>query len=58
LCLVKCGGIGDALAALLRRKGIDEEVRRAHQTFVYSGGSLNGYQLIHEGLVDTAAKLR
>jgi hypothetical protein len=46
------------LAAWLRRKGIDEEVRRAHQTFVYSGGSLKGYQLIHEGLVDTAAKLR
>ena len=52
------GDIGDALAALFRGKGIEEQMRRADQALVHSGGGLDGQQLIHQGFVNSAAKLR
>ena len=58
MSLVKGGGIGDALAALFRGKGIDEEMRWADQALVHRGGGLESQQLIYQGIVNTAAKLR
>jgi len=57
LRFVPRGGIGHALAALFHRKGIDDEMGRADQTFVHRGRGLDGDQCIHEFLVDAAAKL-
>ena len=34
LCLVQCRGIGDALTTLLRRKGIDQQMRWADEPFL------------------------
>ena len=56
--LVQGGRIRNALAALFRGKGIDEEMRGADQALVHRGGGLESQQLIHEGVVQTAAKLR
>ncbi len=50
-------GIGDALAALLTRKGIDDEMGRADQTFIHGGGGLAGHELLPQRFVSTAAKL-
>jgi hypothetical protein len=58
LSLVQRGGIGDSLAALFRGKGIDQEVGRAHKALGHSGSGLEGHQLIPQGLVETASKLR
>jgi hypothetical protein len=57
LRLVQCGGIGDALAALFTRKGIDDEMGRADQTCVHCGRRLHGNQCIHERFVDMTTKL-
>ena len=54
---IQRGGIGDPLAALFTRKGIDDEMGRADQTFLHGGRGLDGDQLIHERLVNAAAKL-
>ena len=57
LCLIQRGGIGDPLAALLTREGIDDEMRGANKALFHRGSCLDGDQLIHERLVDTATKL-
>jgi hypothetical protein len=57
LRLVQSGRIRDALAALFRGKGIDEEMRWADQALVHRGGSLDSQQLIYQRGVHTAAKL-
>jgi len=57
LSLVKGGCIGDALAALFRGKGIDEEMRWADQSLVHRGGGLESQQLISQSGVHTASKL-
>jgi len=57
LSLIQRCGIGDALAALLTRKGIDDEMGRADETCIHGGGGLDGNELIHQRFVDTAAKL-
>ena len=58
MCLVQGGRLRDALAALFRGKGIDEEMRGADQALVHSRSGLEGQQLIHQGVVQTTAKLR
>lgn len=58
LCLVQGGCIRDALAALFSGKGIDEEMRGANQALVHSRSGLDSQQLIHQGVVQTTAKLR
>jgi hypothetical protein len=58
LSLVQGGRIRDALAALCRGKGIDEEMRGADQALAHRGGGLERQQLIHEGVIQTTAKLR
>ena len=55
--LVQCCGIGDALAALFTRKRVDDEMGRADQPCVHRGSGLDGNQFIHQGLVNTRAKL-
>src|SRR5712691_11492274 len=57
LCLIQRGGIGDPLAALLTREGIADEMRGADKALLHRGRCLDGDQLIHECLVDTATKL-
>ena len=54
---IQCGSVRDALTPLLTRKGIDDEMRRTAKTFLHGGSSLDGNELILEGLVNTAAKL-
>ena len=56
--LVQRRGIGDTLTPLLRGEGIDEQMGRTDKALVHRGSGLDGPQLIHQGLVDTAAKLR
>ena len=58
MSLVQGGGISDPLAALFRGKGIDEQMRWADEPLVHGRGGLDSQQLVHQGLVDTAAKLR
>ena len=57
MSLVQGGGIGDALTALFRGKGIDEEMRWADQALLHRGSGLDSQQFIHQGLVEAAAKL-
>lgn len=57
LGLIQGGGIRDTLRPLLRREGIDQQMRWAHESLVHSGGGLDGYQLIHQGLIDAATEL-
>jgi len=57
LSLVERGGIGDALAALCTRKGIDEEVRRADEPLLHGRRGLDGEQFVHQGVIKTMAKL-
>ena len=54
---IQCGGIGDALTALLTREGIDDEMSRADQSLFHRCRGLDGQEFIHEGLVNAAAKL-
>jgi hypothetical protein len=42
---------------LLARKGIDDEMRWTDKALVHGGSGLDGNELIHEGLVNAAAKL-
>jgi hypothetical protein len=58
LRLVQGGRLRDALAALGSGQGIDEERRGADQALVHRGGGLERQQLIHEGVLQTTAKLR
>jgi len=57
LSLIQRCGIGDALAALLTRKGSDDEMGRADETCIHGGGGLDGNELIPQRFVDTAATL-
>ena len=57
LRLIQGGGIGDPLAPLFTREGVDDEMGWADKTFVHRRRRLDGDQLIHEGLVNAAAKL-
>ena len=54
---IQGGRIRDALTPLLTRKGIDDEMRWTDKTFLHGGRSLDGNELIHEGLGNAAAKL-
>ena len=56
MSLIQRCGIGDALAALLTRKGSDDEMGRADETCIHGGG-LDGHELIPQRFVDTAATL-
>jgi hypothetical protein len=57
LRFVERGGIGDALAALVHRKGLDEEVRRADQPLLHGSRDVDGEQFVHQGCIKTLAKL-
>ena len=57
MCLIQRGGIGDSLAALLTREGIDDKMRGADQALLHRCRCLDGDQLLPERLVDTATKL-
>ena len=57
MSLIQRCGIGDALAALLTRKGIDDELGRADETCIHGSGGLDGNELIHQRFVYTAATL-
>lgn len=57
MCLIQRGGIGDPLAALLTREGIDDEMRGADQALLHRCCCLDGDQRIHECFVDTTTKL-
>jgi hypothetical protein len=50
------GGIGDPLAPLCTRKGVDDEIGGADKTCCHRRRRLEGAQLIHEGLIEAAAK--
>ena len=54
---IKGGSIGDALRALFTRKGVDNEMSRTDQSFFHGGCGLNSDKLVHERLVNAAAKL-
>ena len=56
--LVKRRGIGDALATLLNRKGIDQEMGWRDQALIHSRSRLDGQKLIDQGVVKATAKLR
>ena len=58
MSFVQGRGIGDALRALLRRKGIDQQMGRADEPVLHGGGGLNGHQLVHQIGIDAAAELR
>ena len=55
--LVQRGGISDPLAALFRRKGINDKMGGADQPGFHRGRRLDGNEFIHERRVDAAAKL-
>ena len=57
LRLIQGGGIGDPLAPLCTREGVDDEMGWADKTFVHRRRRLESDQLIHEGFVHAAAKL-
>ena len=57
MCLIQRGGIGDPLAALLTREGIDDEMRGADKALLHRCCCLDGDQRIHECFVDTTTKL-
>jgi len=57
LRFIPYGGIGDPLAALLTREGIDDKMRGADQALLHRRGGLEGNELIHEGLINATAKL-
>ena len=57
MSLVERGGIGDALAALCNRAGIDEEVRWADEPLLPTSPGLDGEQFVHQGFVKALAKL-
>jgi hypothetical protein len=57
LRFIQRGGIRNALAALFRRKGIDEQMCRADQVLVHGCRRLDGQPFIDQCLVETAAKL-
>ena len=57
MSLVESRSIGDPLAALFNRKGIDEEVRRADQPLLHSGRRLDGQQFVHQDFIKALAKL-
>jgi hypothetical protein len=58
LCLGPGGRIRDALTALFGGQGIDEEMRGADQALVHRRSGLESQPLIHQGVVQTPAKLR
>ena len=58
MSLVQRRGIGDALAALLRGEGIDEQMSRTDQSLLHGNSRLDGEQFIHQLGIDAAAKLR
>ena len=55
--LVPGRGIRDPVAAWLTGKGIDHQVRRAHQPGVHGRGGLERQEFVHQRRVNTAAKL-
>jgi hypothetical protein len=57
LSLIQGGGIGDPLAPLCTRKGLDDEMSRADEPCFHRSCRLDGQQLLHEPLVNTAAAL-
>ncbi len=56
--LVQCRGIGDALTALLRREGVHQKMGRADKPRLHGRRSLDGYQLVHQVLIDATPELR
>ena len=54
---IQRGGIRDTLTPLFARKGIDDKMRRTDEALLHGGSGLDSDQFIHEGLVNTAAKL-
>ena len=55
--LVQCRGIGDPLTALLRGKGIDQQMRRADESLRHRSRGLNRHEFIQPLLVEAAAEL-
>ncbi len=55
--LLQGGGIGDPLAPLCTRKGVDDEMGGTDETFFHRGRRLDGDEFIHQRLVDAATKL-
>lgn len=55
--LLQGAGIGDALAALFTGKGVDHEVRGAHQPVFPRGRRLDGQEFRHQGRVQAAPQV-
>ncbi len=55
--LIQRGGIGNPLAPLFTREGVDDEMGGTDQTGFHRGRSLDSDELIHQSLVNTATKL-
>lgn len=55
--LIQRGGIGDPLAALFTREGINDEMGGTDKALLHRGRCLDGDQLIHERGIDAATKL-
>ena len=57
MSLVERGGVSDALAALLRGEGIDEQMGRTDEALLHGGSRLDGEQLIHQRAINALAEL-
>lgn len=55
--LVQRGGVGDALAALLRGAGIDKQRGRADEALWHGGRRLDGHQRLQQLCIDAVAEL-
>ena len=55
--LIQGRRIIDPLAALLAGKGIDYQMRRAHQALLHGRGGLERQEFVHQGRVEATAEL-
>lgn len=55
--LVQRCGIGDALTALLRGEGVDEQMGRADEPLFHGGSRLDRYEVVHQVLINATPEL-
>ena len=55
--LIQGRGIIDSLAALLAGKGIDHQMRRAHQACVHRRSRLERQEFVHQGRIEATSEL-
>lgn len=57
MSLIQRRRIGDALAALLRREGVHQEMGGADEAGLHGRCRLNGHERVHQVLIDTTTEL-